>query len=159
MLRERLQEGLKEAIASKDATATSTLRLILAALKDRDAAAHSRGNSLGAGDDVIVQMLENMVRQRHASKEMYTRSGQDGLARQEADEIAVIERFLPARMDEPAMQVAISAAIAELGAIGAKVMGRVMSTLKQRYPGRMDFERAGSLVKGALVLGAQDNSQ
>ena len=157
MLRERLQEALKEAIASKDATARSTLRLILAALKDRDTAAHSRGNAAGAGDDMVVQLLENMVRQRYESKEMYTRSGQDGLARQEADEIAVIERFLPARMDEPAMQAAISATIAELGAAGAKDMGRVMSTLKQRYPGRMDFERAGSLVKSALVLGAQDS--
>jgi hypothetical protein len=153
MLRERLQEALKEAIASKDATASSTLRLILAALKDRDLAARGKENAACFGDDMVVQMLENMVRQRHASKEMYARSGQGELARQEADEIAVIERLLPSSMDEPAMQAAISATIAELGAAGAKDMGRVMSTLKQRYPGRMDFERAGSLVKGALVLG------
>ncbi len=151
MLRTRLNDALKEAMKAKDASATSTLRLILAALKDRDIAERSKGNGDGLGDEAILEMLQKMVRQRHDSIEMYTKGQRDDLAKREAAEIEVIERFLPKQMDETDMRAAIEAVIGELGAGSVKDMGRVMGTLKQRYPGRMDFGKASGIVKEALV--------
>ena len=151
MLRTRLNDALKEAMKAKDACATSTLRLILAALKDRDIAERTKGNGDGLGDEAILEMLQKMVRQRHDSIEMYTKGQRDDLAKREAAEIEVIERFLPKQMDETDMRAAIEAAIGELGAASVKDMGRVMATLKQRYPGRMDFGKASGIVKEALI--------
>ena len=151
MLRTRLNDALKDAMKAKDARATSTLRLILAALKDRDIAERSKGNGDGLGDDAILEMLQKMVRQRHESIEMYTRGDRPELAKREGEEIDVIERFLPKQMDETDMRAAIDGVIAELGASSVKDMGRVMATLKERYPGRMDFGKASGIVKEALV--------
>jgi len=151
MLRTRLNDALKDAMKSKDAVSTSTLRLILAALKDRDIAERTKGNGDGLGDEAILEMLQKMVRQRHDSIEMYTKGQRDDLARREAAEIEVIERFLPKQMDETDMRAAIEGVISELGADSVKDMGRVMGTLKQRYPGRMDFGKASGIVKEALV--------
>ena len=151
MLRTRLNDALKEAMKAKEANATSTLRLILAALKDRDIAERSKGNGEGVGDEAILEMLQKMVRQRHDSIEMYTKGGRDDLAKREADEIDVIERFLPKQMDEMDMRAAVEGVISELEASSVKDMGRVMSTLKERFPGRMDFGKASGIVKEALV--------
>ncbi|MGF1595096.1 MAG: GatB/YqeY domain-containing protein [Kiloniellaceae bacterium] len=151
MLRSRLNDALKDAMKAKEARATSTLRLILAALKDRDIAERTKGNGDGLGDDAILEMLQKMVRQRHESIEMYTKGERPELAQREAEEIEVIERFLPKQMDESDMRAAIDGVIEELGAASVKDMGRVMSTLKERYPGRMDFGKASGIVKQALV--------
>lgn len=151
MLRTRLNDALKDAMKAKEANATSTLRLILAALKDRDIAERSKGNGEGVGDEAILEMLQKMVRQRHDSIEMYTKGGREDLANREADEIDVIERFLPKQMDEMDMRAAVEGVISELEASSVKDMGRVMSTLKERFPGRMDFGKASGIVKEALV--------
>ena len=151
MLRTRLNDALKDSMKAKEARATSTLRLILAALKDRDIAERTKGNGEGLGDEAILEMLQKMVRQRHDSIEMYTKGGRDDLAKREGEEIEVIERFLPKQMDETDMRAAIDGVIDELTASSVKDMGRVMSTLKERYPGRMDFGNASGIVKEALV--------
>ena len=151
MLRTRLSDALKDAMKAKEARATSALRLILAALKDRDIAERSKGNGEGLGDEAILEMLQKMVRQRQESIELYTRGERPELAKREAEEIEIIERFLPKQMDETDMRVAIEAVIGELGAASVKDMGRVMGTLKERYPGRMDFGKASGIVKEALV--------
>lgn len=151
MLRTRLSDALKDAMKAKDARATSTLRLILAALKDRDIAERTKGNGEGLGDEAILEMLQKMVRQRHESIEMYTKGQRPDLAKREGEEIDVIERFLPRQMDETDMRAAIDGVIGELNAASVKDMGRVMAALKQRYPGRMDFGKASGIVKEALV--------
>jgi len=151
MLRSRLNDALKDAMKAKEARATSTLRLIIAALKDRDIAERTKGNGEGLGDEAILDMLQKMVRQRHDSIEMYERGQREDLAKREAEEIEIIERFLPKQMDEADMRAAIEAAIAELGAASVKDMGRVMGSLKERYPGRMDFGKASGIVKEKLV--------
>jgi len=151
MLRTRLNDALKDAMKAKETRAISTLRLILAALKDRDIAERTKGNGDGLGDDAILEMLQKMVRQRHESIEMYTKGQRPELAQREAEEIEVIERFLPKQMDETDMRAAIDGVIGELGAASVKDMGRVMATLKERYPGRMDFGKASGIVKEALV--------
>jgi uncharacterized protein YqeY len=151
MLRTRLNDALKDAMKAKEVLATSTLRLILAALKDRDIAERTKGNGDGLGDEAILEMLQKMVRQRHDSIEMYTKGQRPELAKREADEIEIIEHFLPKQMDEADMRAAIDGVIGELSASSVKDMGRVMGTLKERYPGRMDFGKASGIVKEALV--------
>ena len=151
MLRRRLNEALKEAMKSQEQVAVATLRLILAALKDRDIAARGKGTSDGIGDDQILEMLQKMVRQRHDSIEMYEKGGREDLSQREAAEIEVIERFLPKAMSEEEMKATVGELIDELQAGSIKDMGRVMSTLKERYPGRMDFGKASAMVKKALV--------
>jgi len=150
MLRARLNEELRAAMKAKEARTTSTLRLILAALKDRDIAARGKGKTDGIDDAEIFDMMQKMVRQRHESIEAYERGARPELARQEAEEIAIIERFLPKQMDEAEMTAAVDQAIDEVGAVGLKDMGRVMAGLKQQFAGRMDFAKAGALVKRKL---------
>jgi hypothetical protein len=150
MLRERLNDELKRAMKAKDQRAISTLRLILAALKDRDIAARGRGNTEGIGEDEIHEMMQKMVRQRRESIEAYAKGNRPDLVQQEEEEIAIIQRFLPQPLDEAATEAAVDEAIAGLGATGLKDMGKVMATLKQRYGGRMDFAKAGALVRQRL---------
>lgn len=151
MLRARLSEALKTAMRDRDQTAVSTVRLILAALKDRDIAARGKGNSEGIGEPEILQLLQSMVKQRRESIELYAKGGRQDLVDQETREIGVIERFMPQQMDEAAMSAAIAAVAAEAGATGIKDMGRVMTLLRERYAGQMDFARASQLVKQALA--------
>jgi len=151
MLRSRLNDALKDAMKAKEVRATSTLRLIIAALKDRDIAERTKGNGDGLGDEAILEMLQKMVRQRHDSIELYQRGQREDLAKREAEEVEIIERFLPKQMNEADMRAAIEAAIGELGAASVKDMGRVMASLKERYPGRMDFGKASGIVKEKLV--------
>jgi uncharacterized protein YqeY len=150
MLRARFNDELKAAMKAKDPRAVSTVRLILAALKDRDIAARGRGITEGIGDDEIGDLLQKMIRQRRESIELYQQGKREDLAQQEREEIAIIERFLPQQMSESETAAAVSALIAELGAGSIKDMGRVMAALKQRHAGQMDFSKASALVKERL---------
>jgi uncharacterized protein YqeY len=150
VLRKRLDEGLKAAMRGRDERATSTLRLILAALKDRDIAERGKGNPEGLSDEQILGLLQSMIRQRQESIRLYEQGGRRDLAKQEADEIVVIEQFLPAQMDERATREAVTAAIGELEAKTLKDMGRVMALLKERHAGQMDLAKAGAFVKERL---------
>jgi hypothetical protein len=150
MLRQRLNDELKAAMKSRDQRATSALRLILAALKDRDIAARSRGITDGVDEAEIIDMLQKMVRQRQESIELYKKGNRPELAEQEQGEIDMIERFLPQKMSEAETQQAIEAVVGELGAATIKDMGRVMAALKERYAGRMDFGKVGQQVKQKL---------
>ena len=150
MLRPQLNDALKSAMLSKDSRVVSTVRLILAALKDRDIAARSRGVMDGISDDEILSMLQSMIKQRRESISLYEQGGRLELAQQEQDEIAIIERFLPRQLNEEEMNAAVSAVIAELGAGGIKDMGRVMAALKERHAGTMDFTKASATTKKLL---------
>lgn len=150
MLRQELSDSLKTAMKAKDGCATSTIRLILAALKDRDIAARTQGSDEKLNDDQILEVLQKMVRQRRESIEMYVKGGRQELADREAREIEVIEGFLPRPLSEAESKSAVSEVISELGASSIKEMGQVMGELKRRYPGRMDFSKASAIVKEAL---------
>lgn len=151
MLREQLKDALKTAMKEKATLALATLRLILAALKDRDIAARSKGVADGIGEDEILGMLQSMIKQRRDSIEMYEKGGRLELAEQEASEIVIIEGFLPKQMDDDAVSAAIDATIADVGAEGIKDMGKIMGALKGKYAGQMDFGKASALVKGKLT--------
>ena len=150
MLHNRLADALKGAMKTHDKRAVSTLRLILAALKDRDIAARSKGDSEPIGEDEIMLMLRKMISQRHDSIEMYAKGGRDDLVEQEAAEMVIIEGFLPKQMDDDAIVAAVEVAIAETGAEGLKDMGRLMSLLRERFPGEMDFGKASAKIKERL---------
>ena len=150
MLRQQLNDKLKSAMLAKDARVVSTIRLILAALKDRDIAARSRNVMDGIGEDEILSMLQSMIKQRRESISLYEQGGRLELAQQEQDEIAIIETFLPKQMDEAEAIEAVRAVIAEIGAAGIKDMGKVMAVLKERFAGRMDFSKASALTKKEL---------
>lgn len=151
MLRTRFQDDLKTAIRNKDEVATRTIRLILAALKDRDIAARGKGNSEGIGDEEILATLQTMVKQRRESIEAYEKAGRQELADQEKAEIKVLQRFLPQQLGEGEIAEVVNAVIAEVNAAGIKDMGRVMGALKERYPGQMDFGKASGIVKEKLT--------
>lgn len=150
MLRQRLNDALKEAMKARDQRSVSTLRLVLAQLKDRDIAARPAGNASGIGESEIEEMLLKMVKQRQESIVLYKQGNRPDLVQQEEEEIAVIERFMPKQLDEAEATAAAEAAIAETGAQSIKEMGKVMAKLKERFAGRMDFAKAGALVKQRL---------
>jgi uncharacterized protein len=150
MLRERFSEALKTSMKEKDQRTVSTVRMVLAKLKERDIEARAKGNQGGIPDAEIQQMLQGMVKQRRESIELYEKGGRKELADQEREEIAVIERFLPQQMGEAEMEAAIRAAIASTGAAGPKDMGRVMAALKERHAGSMDFSKASPIAKRLL---------
>lgn len=151
MLRTRLNEALKEAMRSKDLRAVSTVRLILAALKDRDIAARTRGVTDGIDETEILSMLQTMIKQRQESITLYEQGGRCELAEQEREEIGVIESFLPKQLSEAEMTAAVSSVIDEIGATCVKDMGRTMAELRSRYAGRMDFAKVSGLVKQRLA--------
>ncbi len=151
MLRTRLNEALKEAMRAKNQRAVSTVRLILAALKDRDIAARGRGVTDGVDESEILGMLQTMIRQRQESIALYEQGGRCELAEQEREEIVVIESFLPKQLDDAETQAAVAQVIDELGATCVKDMGRTMAELRSRYAGQMDFAKASGLVKQRLA--------
>lgn len=151
MLRSRLSDALKDAMKSKDERALTTVRLIMAALKDRDIAARGKGNTDGISEDDILSMLQSMVKQRHESIKMYEDGNRPELAQREAEEITVIKRFLPAQLSDGEMAEAIKEVLSELEASTLKDMGPVMAALKERCAGRMDFAKASALVKEKLA--------
>ncbi|MEG3618494.1 GatB/YqeY domain-containing protein [Magnetovibrio sp. PR-2] len=153
MLRDQLTQSMKTAMKEKDEIGLASVRLIQAALKDRDIAARSNGNNDGISDDEILSMLQSMIKQRRDSIEMYEKGGRPELAEREAKEIDVIERFLPEQMDDDAAAAAIDKVIDELDANAMKDMGRVMAALKERHAGCMDFGKASGVVKARLSGG------
>lgn len=149
-MRDKLNAALKDAMRAKDMARLSTLRLILAALKDRDIAARTDGPDGGVGDAEAMAVLQKMVKQRRDSIDAFEKGGRTDLADKERAEIAVIEDFLPRQMSADELSVAVAAAIADSGASSIKDMGAVMALLRSRHAGVMDFGKAGPLVKAAL---------
>jgi uncharacterized protein YqeY len=150
MLRDNLNEALKEAMRARDMTTVGAVRLILAKLKEVDIAARTEANREGVADDRILSMLQGMIKQRNESVVLYEKGNRPELAEKEKAEIAVIERFLPKQMDEAAVAAAVAEAVASTGAKSVKDMGGVMAALKTKYAGQMDFAKASAAVKKAL---------
>jgi len=149
-LRAQLNDAMKEAMKAKDAKRLATVRLVLAALKDRDIAARSETSRDLLGDDEILTLLAKMIKQREESAAVYRQGGRPELAENEEAEIVIIRSFMPAQMDEAAMKDAVAKTIAEVGAGSIKDMGKVMAVLKERYAGQMDFSKASAATKDAL---------
>ena len=151
MLRDRLSETLKVALKAKEARTVSTVRLILAALKDRDIAARGNDNPDGISDEEILGMLQTMIKQRSESAKLYRDGERPELAASEEAEIEIIKGFLPTQLSAGEMRQAIATAIAETGAGSIKDMGQVMGLLKAHFAGQMDFSTASQEVKAALM--------
>lgn len=149
MLRDQLATQLKEAMKAKDSERLSTVRLIQAAIKDRDIANRGTGKEQ-ASEDEILQILAKMVKQRDESAKIYEENSRPELAAKERAEIAVIQDFMPKQLSDGEVRANISAIIAETGAAGVKDMGKVMAALKERYAGQMDFAKASATVKELL---------
>ena len=150
MIREQFAGDLKEAIKARDPKRVSTLRLITAAIKDRDIAARTEDNTEGVGDPEILAILGKMIRQRQESARAYEEGGRLDLAEQERAEIVIIQDYLPRQLTDTEVDRAVSAAIAETGAASIRDMGKVMGLLKARHTGQMDFSRVGATLKQAL---------
>lgn len=149
-LRERFNEQMKGALRAKDQKRLGTIRLILAALKERDIANRSETSREGVSDDEILSLLAKMVKQREESAAAYDGGGRPELAKAERDEIDVIREFMPKPMSPDETKAAIQKVMAETGAASIKDMGKVMAALKERFAGQMDFAKAGAAVKEAL---------
>jgi uncharacterized protein YqeY len=150
-MRENIAAAMKQALKDKDQAALGTMRLIMAALKDRDIAERGNGNPDGISDDDILGLLQTMIKQRTESAKMYNDGGRPELAAAEEVEIAIIKEFLPAQLSDDEMSAAIAAAIEQTGAASVKDMGQVMGFLKSNYAGQMDFSAASQAVKTALM--------
>jgi uncharacterized protein YqeY len=153
MLRDQLNEALKDAMRARDMSAVGTIRLILAKLKEVDIAQRTEANREGVGDDRILSMLQGMIKQRNESITLYEKGNRADLADKERAEISVIQRFLPKQMDEAAVEAAVKDAVAASGARSIKDMGGVMAALKAKYAGQMDFAKASAIVKKVLAGG------
>lgn len=150
MLREQISTALKDSIKAKEACATATLRLITAAVKDRDIAARDKGNQDGISDQEILSLMQSMIKQRHESAAAYEAGKRQDLADREREEITVIERFLPKQMSSDEVTKAVDWVIKETGSDCIKDMGKCMGMLKEKYAGQMDFSKASALVKDRL---------
>ena len=148
-MREKFTSDLKEAMKAGDKMRVATIRLITAALKDRDILARGEGKTVS--DEDILALLQKMVKSRQESLDIYEKNNRPELAAQEKGEIEVISSYLPKQMDEAAVADAIKAAIAETGAASMKDMGKVIGVLKGKYTGQMDFAKASAAVKAALT--------
>ena len=148
-MREQFADALKVAMKSKDTRRTSTLRLILAAIKDRDIASRSEDRD-GVTDSEILDILARMIKQRRESVTTYEEAGRLELAQQEQEEIDIISTFLPKQFDEAEIEAAVAGVLKDIDAAGLKDMGRAMGALKERYAGQMDFSRASAIVKEKL---------
>lgn len=153
-LRTRVNEALKQAMKDKAAARLSTLRLINAAIKDRDIAARGDGQDSGVGDDEVLAILSKMTKQRQESARAYEEGGRLDLAESELQEIAVIEEFLPRQLSADEVVQAVAAAIVATGAGSIRDMGKVMAELKARHTGQMDFGKVGPMVKDKLCAAA-----
>ncbi len=149
-LRARIGDALKQAMKDKDAARLSTLRLINAAIKDKDIDLRADGRDEGVNSDEVLAILGKMAKQRAESARAYEEGSRLDLAEQERSEIAVIEEFLPRQLDEDEVAKAVDAAINEIGADSIRDMGKVMGALKSRYTGQMDFGSVGPVVKARL---------
>lgn len=156
LLRDRVYEALKQAMKDKATARLSTLRLINAAIKDRDIAARGDGEGdAGVGDDEVLAILGKMTKQRQESARAYEEGGRLDLAEREREEIEVITEFLPRQLDDSQVIAAVLAAVKETGAGSIRDMGKVMAELKGRYTGQMDFSKVGPMVKKQLCMASQ----
>ena len=154
MLRTRFSEALKDGLARQErAVVVGTVRLVLAALKDKDIAARPKGNAPAIDDAEILQMMNNMIKQRRESIALYQQGNRPELAQKEQDEIDIIQRYMPKQMDEAEVAAAVKAAIAATGASSVKDMGKVMAALKEKHAGQMDFASVSGVVKQQLASG------
>lgn len=149
--REEFNAALKEALKTQNKVAMSTIRLIIAALKDRDIAARGKGRAEGVSDDEILNMMQSMIKQRIESSKTYRDASRDDLADREEEEIKVIRQFLPQQMDDTEVKSTVDGLISELGVSDIKEMGKVMAELKTRYAGQLDMSRASGVVKERLA--------
>jgi len=149
-MRTTISSALKEAMKAKDADRLSTLRLINAAIKDRDIAARTEGEDAQVSDDTVLAILGKMVKQRQESARAYEEGGRLELAEKEMNEIRIIEEYLPRQLDDAETEAAVAAAIAEVEATSIRDMGKVMAALKGKYTGQMDFGKVGPMVKAKL---------
>jgi hypothetical protein len=150
MLRQAFRDRLKEAMKARHSRTVSTVRLILAGLKERDVAARGQGNVDGLSEAEIQRMLQAMIKQRRESIALYRQGNRPDLAEHEDEEIAVIESFLPRQLDEGEIEAAAKLAISETGATAAKDLGKVMAALRERHGGVIDLGRAGAIVRRLL---------
>ncbi|MBR2137019.1 MAG: GatB/YqeY domain-containing protein [Alphaproteobacteria bacterium] len=150
MLRENLQNSLKEAMKQHDTKSVNAIRLIIAGQKEKDVEARGKGREQ-ASDAELLAMMQTMIKQRNESIKIYTQGNRPDLAAKEQDEIDVIMRFLPQQMDAQAVEQAIRAAIQESGASSIRDMGKVMALLKEKYAGQMDFASASGVIKELLA--------
>lgn len=149
-LRTRINTSIKQAMREKDSARLSTLRLVNAAIKDRDIALRGDGNEQGVGDDEVLGILDKMVKQRKDTAKTYEEGGRLDLAEREQSEIEVIEEFLPRKLSKDEVAKAVDKALVDTGASSIRDMGRVMGALKSKYSGQMDFGAAGPMVKDRL---------
>jgi len=149
MLRDDINNALKDAMKAKDVRRVSTLRLVNSTLKNGDIEARGQGKG-PLGDGEVLGLLQKMIKQRHESVELYEKGGRAELAQQEREEIAIITAYLPEQMSEDEVKAAITQAMHDVGAAGMKDMGKVIGALKGKYAGRVDFAKASALVKAAL---------
>ncbi len=150
MLRQRLRDALKDAMKRRAELEVATLRLILAAIKDRDIAARGKGQAEGIDDDELMRLFQTMVKQRQEAIALYEQGGRLELAEREREEIGVIETYLPAQLDDDEIEAAVKQMIDETGAASLKEMGATMAELRRRFAGRMDFAKASGMVKRQL---------
>ena len=150
-IRENISKLLKEAIINKDIKLTNTLRLILAAVKDKDISSRSIGNFTGINETEIISLLQNMIKQRNASIEMYIQGKRDDLVKIEEDEIQIISNFLPEQLSENEMNHIITNTIKSSGANSIKDMGKVINLIKDEYNGKMDFGAVSKIIKLKLL--------
>ena len=148
MLRDDINNALKEAMKAKDERKIATLRMINSTFKNADIEARATGKTLSDAD--LLPVLQKMIKQRQESKELYEKGGRPELAQQEGEEIAIISSYLPKQMSDAEVAAAIDAAIAETGAASMKDMGKVVGALKSKFAGQMDFAKASALVKQKL---------
>ena len=151
MLREEIKLKLNDALKNKDKKCTSTLRLVLAAIKDRDIAARSKGNNSGISEDEIKLLLQTMIKQRKESSQIYEKAGREDLFEAEKQEIKIISNFLPIQMSEEEIINAIDLVIDETNSKSIKDMGNIMSNLKEKYAGRCDFSIVSKLAREKLL--------
>lgn len=149
-LRSRINAAMKQAMKDKSTERLSTIRLINAAIKDRDIAARTEGKENGVGDDEVLAILAKMTKQRQESAKTYEEAGRLDLSERELSEIKVIEEFLPRQLTDDEIQSALAEAIDKVGAESIRDMGKVMAALKSKYAGQMDFGAVGALVKSNL---------
>jgi len=149
-LRDEITTALKQAMKAGEPRRVSAIRMVMAALKERDIDARGKGNPNGIADGDIHRMMQGLIKQRREAIELYQRGNRPELAQQEQAEIGVIESFLPKQMTDADAETAITAVIAETGARSVKDMGRVMAALKEKYSGQLDLAKAGGTVKKLL---------
>ena len=150
-IRENISKLLKEAMINKDITLTNTLRLILAAVKDKDISARSKSNSEGINETEIISLLQNMIKQRNASIEMYIQGKRDDLVKVEENEIKIISNFLPEQLSENEINDIITNSIRSSEAKSIKDMGKVINLIKDEYNGKMDFGVVSKIIKAKLL--------